>query len=527
MAETAELQNSEKFDIQRHLDVVRRRHLHFLIPAFIGWLIVWGASWVLPARYKSSTLILVEQPTMPKDYVAPNVSDDLQDRLQSITQQILSRTRLLMIIDKLHLYGGEGRQLTPDEKVDRMRKDIDIELVRDAHNDQITAFRIYYAARDAHVAQNVTGELTGLFINENTAERQKESQNTTTFLASELEAARQTLSEQEAKVQQYQAQHEGELPSQQASNMQILTGLESQLQSEQDALNTAKQQRIYFQSLIEQYRPHGGSTAAAGSASTPLSQIEQQLSALNSKLIELRSHYTDQHPDVVKLKAEIAKTEKMRDDLVAKGSDGKQAAGAGADNSPNSPVLQLQSQLQATQAEISNREQGVAGLKIRIARYQGSIDAAPAIEQRLAELNRGYDQSKTNYDDLLKKKNDSTRAQKVEEMQQGERFSTLDPPSLPQKPDFPNRLKFCAIGLGVGLMLGVAVAGSFEFFDDRLHDEAEMKAILAMTVVSEIPAVLSPMDERLVKKKMTVGWAVGALVIVTILAGSAISYLRG
>jgi uncharacterized protein involved in exopolysaccharide biosynthesis len=230
---------------------------------------------------------------------------------------------------------------------------------------------------------------------------------------------------------------------------------------------------------------------------------------------------------VVKLKAEIARTEKIRDDLVAKGSDGKQAAGAGIDNSPNSPLLQLQSQLQATQAEISNREQGVAGLKTRIAKYQGSLNDAPAIEQKLAELNRGYGQSKTNYDDLLKKRDDSARAEKVEEAQQGERFSPLDPPSLPQKPDFPNRLKFCAIGLGVGLMLGVAVAGSFEFFDDRLHDEAEMKAILAMAIVSEIPAVLSPMDERLMKKKMTVGWAFGALVIVTILAGSAISYLRG
>src|SRR5271170_7454002 len=148
MEEIYEEQNSEGPDIRHYLQVVRRRHLHFLIPLFLGWLLVWGASWVLPARYKSSTLILVEQPTMPKNYVEPNVVDDLQNRLQSITQQILSRTRLLLIIDKLSLYSDSHHQITPDEKVDLMRKDIDIELVPGSQAGQISAFRVYYSALD-------------------------------------------------------------------------------------------------------------------------------------------------------------------------------------------------------------------------------------------------------------------------------------------------------------------------------------------------------------------------------------------
>src|ERR1700726_5129167 len=118
------------FDLQRYVGVARRRHMHFLIPLLVGWALVWSASWVLPPRYKSTTLILVEQPTMPKDYVTPNVNDDLQDRMQSITQQILSRTRLLHIIDQLSLYVEPHSQPSPDQKVDGMRKDIDIELVR-------------------------------------------------------------------------------------------------------------------------------------------------------------------------------------------------------------------------------------------------------------------------------------------------------------------------------------------------------------------------------------------------------------
>src|ERR1700756_5268540 len=104
MADDLEEQRGESLDLQHYLGLVRRRHFHFLIPFFIGWAIVWAASWVLPPRYQSTTLILVEQPSMPKDYVTPNVSDNLQERMQSITQQILSRTRLLRIIEDKHLY---------------------------------------------------------------------------------------------------------------------------------------------------------------------------------------------------------------------------------------------------------------------------------------------------------------------------------------------------------------------------------------------------------------------------------------
>src|ERR1700734_1480720 len=117
MVDDLEENSSEGIDLQHYLGGVRRRHIHFLIPLFIGWVLVWGVSWVLPPKYQSSTLILVEQPTMPKDYVTPNVNDDLQDRLRSITQQILSPTRLLHIIDQLNLYTDTRAHLTPDEKV--------------------------------------------------------------------------------------------------------------------------------------------------------------------------------------------------------------------------------------------------------------------------------------------------------------------------------------------------------------------------------------------------------------------------
>src|SRR5258708_9313519 len=221
MVEHLEEKNPEGLDLHHYVGVVRRRHIHFLIPLFLAWAAVWGVSWILPPRYLSSTLILVEQPTMPKDYVTPNVNDDLQDRMQSITQQILSRTRLLHIIDQFNLYSGPHAQSSPDQKVDGMRKDINIELVRDGRN-QITAFNVSYSSRDPHLAQQVTSELTNLFINENLEVRQEQSEGTTKFLEGQLESVRKTLSDQEQKIREFKGQHVGELPAHVGSNLQIM-----------------------------------------------------------------------------------------------------------------------------------------------------------------------------------------------------------------------------------------------------------------------------------------------------------------
>ncbi len=529
MVDDLEEKSSPGFDLQHYLDVARRRHLQFLIPLLLGWFAVWGASWIISPTYRSGTLILVEQPTMPKDYVTPNVSDDLQERLQSITQQILSRTRLLQIIGQLNLYKDSRNQVAPDEKVERMRKDIEIELVRDSRNNQITAFNVYYSARDPHIAQQVTAELTNLFINENVEVRQQQSEDTTQFLESQLETARNSLAEQEARVREFKGQHVGEMPAQQASNLQILSGLQSQLQNEEDALNTAKQQRVYLQTLIDQYRSLQGTSGSAGGAPTGLPAIDQELARLNSQLADLSSRYTDRHPDIRKLKEQIAETEKTRDQIIAdlknkSAATGSSAAVTDADLAPGSPMVQLQGQLQANQSEIANRERAISGLKANVSQYQARLNQEPVREQQLADLTRGYDQSKSNYDELLKKKNESQMATSMEKLQQGERFRIVDPPSLPLKPDFPNRLKFCGIGLGVGLLLGMLLVGGLEFMDDRLHSEKEIKDLLPVAIISEIPEILNLSDQQAGKRKMWLGWAMAGLVFATILAGSAFSY---
>jgi polysaccharide biosynthesis transport protein len=530
MVEEFEEKPLESLDLEQYSALVSRRRWHILIPLLFGWLAVWGAGWVLPSVYKSGTLILVEQPSMPRDYVVPNINDDIQDRLESITEQILSRTRLLHIIHELNLYASERKRVTSDELVERMRKDISIELVRDERNRELTAFNVYYSSSDPHIAQRVTSELTGLFISGNLEVRRQQSQETTKFLESQLEAAGETLALQEEKVREFKDQHPGELPAQLGTNLQILSGLQSQLQTQEDALNTAKQQSAYLQSLVGQYE------TGWGSGDDLASQRLLALSKLKAQLANLRSLYTDQYPDVRRLKEQIAMTEEMGEHATAKtvsSSDSKTGKNARAMSRENvdlprpAPLVQLEGQLRANQVEIKNRNFAIASLQAKINQYQSRLSREPVVEQQFADLSRGYDQSKEIYDDLLKKKNQSAMATSLELRQQGEHFSVIDPPSLPTKPDFPNHLKLCAVGLVVGLALAGVVAGGAEVLDDRLHCGKTLRKLLPVPLLAEVPVISNSEEQEAEKKSIALTWVFAGLVFTSMLGGFALSYLRG
>jgi uncharacterized protein involved in exopolysaccharide biosynthesis len=287
---------------------------------------------------------------------------------------------------------------------------------------------------------------------------------------------------------------------------------------------------------MTQYRSLQGAPKTPGGPTVGLPAIDEELDKLKAQLADLSSHYTDRHPDVRKLRQQIAETEKTRDRIIAdlkakNAAPAEDAATTTPDPStmsdPTSPMVQLQGQMQSNHIEIANRERAVADLKTKVVDYQARLNQEPVREQQLSDLTRGYEQSKANYDDLLKKKNESAMATSMELLQQGERFRIIDAPSLPVKPEFPNRLKFCGMGLGVGLALGVIFAGALEMMDDRIHDEKQLQKLLPIAVISEIPAVKASSDQRHERRMAWLGWATAAFVSVTILVGSALSYLRG
>jgi succinoglycan biosynthesis transport protein ExoP len=511
--------------------IVRRRRWHFLVPFFCGWLLVWGASWVIPSTYRSGTLILVEQPSVPEKYVVSNIDSDIQQQLDSITQQILSRTRLLRIIDKLGLYDKERKRKSTDDLVEMMRKDIEIEL---SHGDdkKLSAFNIYYANRDPRMAEAATSELANLFITENLEQRQKRSENTTNFLQDQLDQARAKLTAQEAKLRVFKDQHLGELPTQTQSNLQILTGLQSQLQANQDSLNRAKQQNAYLESLTNQYRAMGQGSKPGEAGPAGLAAVDKELDQLKAQLADLTSHYTDKHPDVRKTKEQIARTEKMRERIVAElnspASNSNPAPAPTASFDPKTaPVLEMEGQLKANRLEIANREAEIKDEQAKIIQYQARLNMAPVMEQQFADITRDYDQSKTDYEALLAKKNQSEMSTDLEKTQQAEHFRMLDPPNLPVKPYKPNRLMLCGAGLAVGFVLGGAFAVGKEKLSGKVYTEREIKKLVPFDVIGEIPAIES-VEERSSNRRGAWFAAVAAVVIMgCILLGSAVTYLYG
>ena len=534
MSDELEQKSPESFNWRQYVAIINRRRLQFAIPFFVGWAVVWAVSWTLPAVYRSGTLILVEQPSVPSQYVVPNIAGNLQDRLQTMSQQILSRTRLTHIIDTLNLYPNERTRMTPDELVERMRKDIEIELVRSPDRDSVTSFNIYYSSGDPQTAQRVTRELTNLYISENLEARQQQSENTTKFLESQLEEARKGLLEQEDKLRRYKDQHLGELPGQLQSNLQILGGLQSQLQNEQDALTRAEQQSVYLHTLLDQYRAGQESARTGNGMTAGIPALDQELERLRAQLADLSSHYTDRHPDVRKLKEQIGKTERMKAQIAAElksraaaSQSDASATAAGVDSRSPSPMVELEGQANINQLDIASRRRSIQTLQTKIQEYQGRLNQTPVREQELADLTRGYDQSKANYDSLLAKKNSSELATNLELQQKSEHFRILDPPSLPAKPYSPNRLKLCGVGLGLGVVLGGAFAAGIDLIDDRLFTEEELKKLVPVAILSDIPKVSTAEELQRHNMKHRLQWIATGIIFAVVVAGSLVSVVHG
>ena len=509
--------------------ILCRRRWWLLFPFFICWLAVWSASWIMPAKYRSETLILVEQQKVPAEYVVANISVDLRERMQSMTQQILSRTRLQQIIEQFKLYPGLMSRLGSDDAIEQMRKDINIELVENpGRRGEYSAFRISYSAASAQVAQLVATQITSLFIDQNIQEQTKQAENTTEFLSSELDDVRQKLAQQEAKVREFKGQHLGELPTQMDSNVHILTGLQDRYQNLTQALNRAQEQKLYLESLLHQYRDikvHGEEGA------TTLPALDQELSRLRTALANNQTKYTDKHPDVIHLKGQIAKTEKLKADIEA---DLAKSAASAKDKPPTtpaqlqmmSPALQIEGQLKANDQEVQDIVRQQKELESQIGAYQTRLNAAPIREQQLADLTRDYDQSKANYESLLKKQMQSQLATNLEKRQEGQQFRIIDPPSLPTHSYFPDRVKFSVFGLIGGALIGLGCLAAVEHVDDCVRGHHDVK-IVDVKVLVEIPHLTTPEEERRQSRWHIAEWCAGLLMVLTIITGNLFTLYKG
>lgn len=505
--------------VESYWAIARRRHWWILLPVFLTWAAVWGVSWLLPSTYQSEALILLERQNVPNQYVVPNISASVQDRLQTIQQQVLSRTRLQAIIDRFQLYPqphGLKVLLDAGDPIERMRKDIDIELVpAQGHPEEFTAFKMRYTAKSPKLAQDINNELTSPFGLEN-AEAQQQSEDTTSFLENQLADARTKMEEQDARVAAFKAAHPGIAPGPLEMNVeQILTGLQGQLQNSHQALEAAKQHRLDLETLIRQSQTAqanssrgGGGNGDVGAPDAPTlaRELDKELADLRLRLQDLQQQYTDDYPDVIALKDKIAKREKiakLAEDAAAADANKRKTVPAGdpatsergQNNSSVSPT-QLESQLQASQLEIQNYQKRESALEGQISAYLSRMNTAPETEKQMASISRDYEESKANYNSLLQKQMQSQLATRLEQRQKGEQFRIIDPPSFPNKHLAPNRFKFSVGGLFLGIVLGFGMVAILELTNIRVRQEKELKALVPIPLLVSIPRLNTQSEEK-------------------------------
>lgn len=465
------MEKKNVFPIEENVDIALRRKWLIIIPFILITAITTVVYWKMPKIYRSDTLILVIPQKVPEDYVSPTVTTPVEARLATITEEILSRTRLQTIITELNLY-SEIREKEPMEKVvERMRQDIAVEVKRNS------AFKIYYQGKDPETAKRVTGKLASLFIEENLKAREQQARVTTDFLNKELTSAKVKLEQQEKAITEFKYQHMGNLPEQKEANLAMLSQLSEQRQMIRENIARAEDKRL----LVQQQSSGIGQFAGDGNV-TPL---QTQLRVAKNELLTLKSTYTDNHIEVRKLKARIRQLE----DQLVSGGEKFQGEATGESQTVDPLKLDLQNQLLLSNKEIERFKKEESRVNQQIALYQKRLENSPHVELQLAALTRDYDNTKTFYEDLLNKKMNAEQAENLEMRQQGEQFRILDPASLPMLPYKPDPKKVFPLGILLGLCTGCGLAFLAEMLDRSFRNVKETEEFLGVPVLAAIPLV--------------------------------------
>ena len=453
-------------ELRRLIEAPLRRPWHVVVP----FVLVLGAgialSFVLPKRYVSSTLILVAPDKLPESFVPTMATERIAKRLQSMRQEILSRTRLERV----------ARELDPYKSLDKEPIVQTIERMRDAIKVDVKstdAFSIEFEHPDPQVAMLVADRLTSLFMEEVVGARERQVADAYDFIESQLEESRKQLERNDEELRRYKERHMGTLPEQMVSNLSTLQRLQLEQQSLAESLRKAIDQQIAVE---------GSARSAATSAGTA---TPADLPALRSQLAQLRLRYTDEHPDVQALVARIAQLQKAGP--ASTGTDVE-----AADEGPRTRVDQARREVALL------REQQV-DLEKRIAQFSARVETAPRTEQEIQSLTRDYQKLSENYSALLAKKLDAQMASKLERRSKGEQFRIVDPAFLPVKPSFPNHLKFALGGGLLGLLIGLALAVSADFLDPSVRYVRALETALPFPVVGVIPHVGRRQMRRILK----------------------------
>ncbi|MGB7516682.1 MAG: Wzz/FepE/Etk N-terminal domain-containing protein [Candidatus Acidiferrum sp.] len=442
------------------------------------------ATRVLPKKYTSETTVLVQQPVVSADYVKPVESDDLNMRLASMQTQVLSTPRLKPIIEKLNLYPDQRGKTSMDDLIGQLQKTITVKLLEPMQGagGRAPGFHVSVAFGQPQQAQQICQEITSMFMEQNQQSRLEQSQKTTDFMGEELQVAKKSLDEQDAKLAQFKKEYLGTLPEEEQSNLSLLEGMNTQLAAATQAVNRAQEDKAINETLLGQQEANWKATLNGGQNPETM---EQQLAYLQDQLSLMLLRYTPDYPDVVKLKSQIVELKnRMAADTGAKASAVPSTAAK----------LHEPAQLQELRTRVKQDDLNIADLTKRQSQIQQQIrvlearvQTSPMVEQKYKELTRDHDTAQQIYNDLLRKQSDSSIAKDLEHQQESEVFRVLDPPSYPDSPSFPKLILFLPGGLVAGLALALGILYLLAILDKAIYSERDVESVLKLPVLVSVP----------------------------------------
>jgi len=480
-----------------YLAMLRRRLKVILIPALLAPLAGFLVSYVFPPKYTSQSTVLVESQKVPDALVQSVITADFTQRIQTLSQQVLSPTRLRPVIQSLNL-------AKPDDEaklISEIQQDMTVEPVitsmsaaagaglagakkkPSASNAPVPGFNVNYTDSDAARAQKICNAMTSLIVDENLRSRAEVSQSTTDFLGRQVEDAKRAIDEQDAKLAAFKKQYMGQLPTDADNNMRILMSLNSQLDATTQTLSRAQQDKAYTESMLAQQIAAWKSSQSSTNPQT----LEQQLNQLQAQLLDLQARYTPDHPDVIKTKADIAQVQEKLKEVNAAAAANTADSSEKANAAEPPEIRQLRLQIHQYQSVIEQATLDQKKLQSQIGVYQSRTAMSPNVEEQYNELTRDNANAQAFYKDLLAKKSSAALGTSMESQQEGEQMHILVTASLPDSPSFPNRPMFAAGGLGAGLALGFVIAVFLEFSDKSIRTEKDAAAVMDLPLLISVP----------------------------------------
>jgi len=451
-----------------------------------------GVTFFLPNKFTSQTLVLVEEQAVSTELVKPVITEASNQRLASMKEQILSRSRLQPIIEKFGMYPALRNKAHMEDLVATLRSTIEVtplEPMQGMSNRQLPGFHVNVTSDNPQLAQRICSEITTMFMEQNSSDIDKQNTQTTEFFAQQVDEAKKKLDDQDARLAEFQKKYMGSLPEQEQTNLGLLAGMNTQLDAITQAMTRAQQDKSFNESILSSQLANW-KNAKAGDV--PAETMEQQLTGLQDQLAALQARYTPDHPDVRKVENQIEQLRKRMTE-VPKATSPPANAQAGVE--PPS-IQQLRAKLRQDELNIADLAKRQTQIQGQIGVLQGRIQSTPAVEQQFKELTRSHQNAVDFYNDLLRKHDQAAVSRDLTRQQQGEQFRVLDPPSLPMSPSFPKKPLFAGGGFGGGLALGLAILYLIAALDSSMHTERDVEVCLKLPVLAMLPT-LEPAGRQL------------------------------